>query len=378
MPQTTPQMKTTTEEPKLFLAIELSEKSWKLLFSDGKYQRCATVGVGDVAGVMREAAKSREKLKLPEKCPLFSLYEAGRDGFWIHRALEKQKVSNVVADPASIEVDQRARRVKTDAVDLQKLLRHLIRYVKGEREAVRPVVVPTPAEEDARRRGRELNRLKQERTGHLCRIKSLLAVVGVRNVKLAKLTEIKTWEGKALPPILLGELQREYERLEVTNEHIQAVLMDREQLLEKAAAGQKVPRLVQKVLMLMRLKGIGQLSSWCFVEEFFGWRKFKNRRQVGGAAGMGPAPFSSGNEERDQGITKAGNKRVRTMAVQIAWVWLRFQPDSALSKWFVGRFSETPRARRVGIVALGRRLLVALWRYLEHGVVPEGAIVAVD
>lgn len=217
MPQTTPQMKTTTEEPKLFLAIELSEKSWKLLFSDGKYQRCATVGVGDVAGVMREAAKSREKLKLPEKCPLFSLYEAGRDGFWIHRALEKQKVSNVVADPASIEVDQRARRVKTDAVDLQKLLRHLIRYVKGEREAVRPVVVPTPAEEDARRRGRELNRLKQERTGHLCRIKSLLAVVGVRNVKLAKLTEIKTWEGKALPPILLGELQREYERLEVTN-----------------------------------------------------------------------------------------------------------------------------------------------------------------
>jgi transposase len=366
--QSTLQQKDTTSEQKLFVAFELSEKNWTLLFGDGKRTREVSVPVADIARVVVEIAKARLKFGLSAECTVFSCYEAGRDGFWVHRALEKNGVKNVVVDPASIEVDRRMRRAKTDRLDAQKLLLRLIRHHRDE--PMRVVNVPARETEDARRDGREMERLKKERTGHLCRIQSLLALHGVEEFKLKSLESVTDWEGKLLPKAALDELVRERTRLELVQTQLKAIVQGRDKQLEE----QKPSEFVKKVLQLMQLRGIGDTSSWLFVQEFFGWRKFRNRRQVGSAAGLTCSPFDSGNSEKAQGISKAGNRRVRVMAIQIAWCWLRFQKDSALSRWFHKRFGEGKRLRRIGIVALARRVLIAIWQYLERGIVPEGAV----
>jgi transposase len=365
--QPTLQMKDTTSDRKLFLAIELSEKSWTLVFGDGSRMRLVAVPVGDVDRIAAESVKARMKFGLPEQCSVLSCYEAGRDGFWVHRALLAKNVTNIVVDSTSIEVDRRQRRAKTDRLDAEKLLARLIRHHRGE--PMRVVNVPSREVEDARRDGREMERLKKERTAHLCRIKALLALHGTHECKRSELESAKDWEGKQLPPAAVDELVRERTRLELVETQLKAIVQRRDQRLEE-----KEPSPMAKlVTQLMHLRGIGETSAWLFVQEFFGWRTFKNRRQVGAAAGLTCSPFDSGNDEKAQGISKTGNRRVRVMAIQIAWCWLRFQRESALSKWFHARFGIGKRTRRIGIVALARRLIIACWQYLDRGLVPEGA-----
>jgi transposase len=365
---------TTTNPSSLYLALELSNKSWTLLFSDGAKHRRVAVPGGDVSKLLEEAQLARKKFKLPEATRLISCYEAGRDGFWVHRALEGAGALNFVLDPASIEVDRRARRLKTDRVDAEKLMSLLLRHQGGEKKVLRIVNVPTVQEEDDRRRGRELERLTHEKTAHLCRMRALLALHGVKELKLKSLEKAKCWTGEDLPRAALDELLRERERLQLIEDQMKLLRLERETLL----IGSPKNRLVQQVASLMRLKGIGPGSAWLFGAEFFAWRNFQNRRQVGSAAGLVSVPFSSGDAPKDQGISKAGNARVRTMAVQIAWSWLKWQPKSALSLWYKQRFESSKRFKRVGIVALARRLLIALWRYLKHGLVPEGAVLDVS
>ena len=368
MTRTTLQMNPTTRIPTLYLSMELSEKSWGLLFSDGQQQSAHSAKVGDVDAVLAHAKSSIKRFGLPPSAQFVSCQEAGRDGFWIHRALEAAGARSLVVDATSIEVDRRMRRAKTDRLDAERLMRLLIRYCAGETQALRVVRAPTEEEEDVRRDGRERERLVHERTGHICRIKALLVLHGVRDAELDCLDEVVCANGKALPPRLLRELEREYQRLELIKAQLKEIEEERKAVLEKPS------RLTQCVATLMQLRGIGPQAAWLFGEEFFGWRDFDNRRQVGSAAGLVSMPFNSGNGERDQGISKAGNKRVRTMAVQLAWGWLRWQPDTAISKWFRAKFEMTKRSKRVGIVALARKLLIALWRLLKTGEVPTGAV----
>jgi len=365
---------TTKPSETLYLALELSGKNWKVAMSDGGVRiRWATVAVGAVAEVLQAAKKAKEKLGLGAKARVLSCYEAGRDGFWIHRALVEAGVENVVVDPSSIEVDRRQRRAKTDRLDAQKLVMQLVRHAeRGDR--LRAVRVPSPEEEDARRLTREVLRLKKERQAHVVRIKSLLALHGIRckvNAKFAVLVDLlHQANGAPLPPDLVAELKREAARLELVRAQILELEKTRR---ERIREGQS--RAARVAAQLMTLRGIADNAASIFAWEFFGWRKFENRRQVGASSGMVGAPYASGAVNQEQGITKAGNRRIRALSIEVAWAWLWYQPDSALSQWYARRFGDHgARMRRVGIVALARKLLVALWRYVEHGVIPEGAL----
>jgi len=305
--------------------------------------------------------------------PSFQLLLAGRDGFWLHRYLIRVGIENVVVDSSSIEVNRRRRRAKTDRIDADKLLSLLIRHHQGEWGIWSVVNVPCVEAEDARRLHRELERLKRERLGHSNRIQGLLITQGSRLEPgadfLARLERVTSWDGSALPADLKAELVREYERLKLVRDQIKTLKRTRRERLKDPQNDWQ-----RQVLMLMALGAIGPDSAWLFVTEFYGWRDFRNGKQVGALAGLTGMPYSSGDSARDQGISKAGNRRVRAMAIEIAWLWLRWQPESALSQWFNERFAQGgKRMRRIGIVALARRLLVALWRYLEDGVMPEGA-----
>lgn len=362
----------------LYLAFELSNSHWKLGFTIGLGQspRRRTIPAGELSQLLEEIerAKRRFKLKLVDDVRVVSCYEAGRDGFWLHRFLETAGVDNVVVDSAGIEVNRRARRAKTDRLDLKKLLTMLIRYHSGE-EKVWPVVrVPSEADEDRRQLHRELNSLKTERTQHTNRIKGLLVGQGVRlPVKedfLQQLAAVRTWDGSPLGAGLQARLEREFARLELVNQQIKGL----EDARREAVRSGQEPSL-DMVRCLLRLKGVGLNSAWLFVMEFFSWRQFRNRREVGALAGLTPTPYQSGDGARELGITKAGHGNLRAMAIEIAWGWLRFQPESALSRWYQERFgSGNSRQRRTGIVALARKLLIALWRYLDSGLVPEGAV----
>jgi transposase len=252
-------------------------------------------------------------------------------------------------------------------------LRLLIRYHQGEKRVWSMAQVPSVEEEDARRLNRELERLKKERTGHRNRIQSLLVAQGVRlkprHDLLERLEQVRLWDGSALPPDLQAEVRREEERLRLVDQQIRALEAEQVRRLEEAALPCH-----RQVVQLMHLRGIGLTSAWVFVMEYFGWRQFTNRKEVAALAGLTPMPYASGDSYREQGISKAGNRRIRTLMIQIAWGWLRYQPHSALSVWFNTRFAQGgKRMRRIGIVALARRLLIALWRYLQSGVIPEGA-----
>ena len=359
--------------PVLYMALELSNKSWRLAFGDGTKRRQVLVPAADLAKLACAVAKAKEHFGMPASARVVSCYEAGRDGFWLHRHLRSVGIENEVIDAASIEVNRRLRHVKTDRLDGERLLAKLIRHHKGEREGWSVVRAPSLEQEDARRLHRELERLKRERLAHRVRIQSLLVVQGIRvmskgaaNLRLETLT---LWDGRSLPGELRCELEREVERLALVERQIAALEAERRERLREPKTDTE-----RSIVQLMRLGAIGPTSAWLLVMEFFGWRRFRNRREVAALAGLVGTPYNSGDSERDQGISKAGNCRVRAMMVEIAWLWLRFQPQSALSQWYHRRFAGGGlRMRRIGIVALARRLLIALWRYLEDGVIPEQA-----
>lgn len=357
----------------LLLALELSNSKWVLGFSDGEKIRRKTISAGMLEVLETEIVKAKERFRLPTDCQVVSVYEAGRDGFWIHRALEGMGIESLVVDSSSIEVNRKQRRAKTDRVDVEKLLQQLKRYLDGDRKALSVVRVPTVEDEDRRRLHRERERLIEERGAHRVRIQSLLVAQGIRRKVgpelLEELDQLVSPAGYPLGEDLKEEIRREYERYRLVHE--QVLLLERTQR-ERVENGSGDA--LDQVRQLLQLRGVGKVSSWVLAMEFFSWREFRNRKELAACAGLTPTPYTSGDMVRDQGISKAGNRRIRSLMVELSWLWLRYQPDSTLAKWFQKRFgSGGKRMRRIGIVALARKLLVALWRYVEHGEVPEGA-----
>ncbi len=374
-PETTRTINDTPHSQHLNMAIELSNETWKLGFTIGFGQapRLRDVRARDLTALTKEIRMAKGRFGLAEAAPVLSCYEAGRDGFWLHRFLQTLGITNLVVDSASIEVNRRKRRAKTDRMDVGKLLTMLIRYDQGEKKVWSIVHVPSPEDEDQRQLHRELMALKAEQTHYINQIKGLLASQGValpfQKDFLSRLETVRLWDGSPLPAALHARLKRDYERSQLVKKQIAQLELEREQAVRISTA----PALEQ-VRQLLRLKGIGMNSAWLFAMEFFSWRGFHNRREVGSLVGLTPTPYQSGGSSHEQGISKAGNRRIRTMAVEIAWDWLRYQPDSQLSRWYQERFAKGgSRARRIGIVALARRLLVNLWQYLETGTLPEGA-----
>lgn len=361
----------------LALAFELGNTEWKLAFTPRI--DCApllrTIPARDVAALQRVITEALVHFGLPAATPIQSCYEAGRDGFWLHRYLTHHGITNHVVDASSIEVNRRRRRAKTDRLDAVKLVTMLLRASAGERKVWSVVHVPTPVEEDRRQVHRELLFTRRDRGRHTNRIKGLLASQGVPLADLRQLPRhlatARLWDGTPLPPRLRTRLEREWDTVQAYTARIHDLLIERRSLLRHT----EDPAIAQ-VHQLHRLRGIGFDTAWLTVMEFFSWRQFQNRRQVGGLAGLGGTPFQSGDVAHEQGISKAGNRWIRALAIQTAWGWLRFQPESALSRWYMTRFGHgSSRVRKIGIVALARKLLIAFWRYLETGVVPEGAMV---
>lgn len=359
----------------LYMAIELSNQEWKLGFTVGFGQppRLRNLPARDLKGLADEIHLAKLRFGLAENTPVLSCYEAGRDGFYLHRYLSQEGITNLIVDSASIEVNRRKRRAKTDRLDVGKLLTMLMRYAQGEKKVWSIVQVPSPEEEDQRQLHRELIAVTRERTRHINRIKGLLASQGVA-LKIQKnipgqLNCVKLWNGTPLPPALHLRLLREYERLQLVEQQLHELEETRAEMLRISNSPA-----VEQVRQLLRLQGIGIHSAWLFVMEFFAWRAFHNRREVGALAGLTATPYQSGENATEQGISKAGNRYIRTLAIEIAWSWLRYQPKSQLSQWYLRRFAKGgSRLRRIGVVALARRLLIELWKYLETGVVPQGA-----
>jgi transposase len=375
MPATHVSNSTAPTVPTLYLAFELGWTTWNLASTVAMAQkpRLKTIKARDLDALRDEIARAKIRFGLPADARVVSCYEAGRDGFWLHRCLISQQIDNIVVDAASIEVNRRARRAKSDGLDVAKLLSMLIRYHDGERKLWGVVNVPSCDAEDRRQPHRELLALKTERTEHSNRIKGLLAGLGLDVVVDAKLPELlktlRQWDGRALPTAIHQRILREFERWKLIDRQVRELDNAQRRAIRDDATVD-----VEKVRRLMDLKAIGPVSATLFVREFFGWRKIKNRRELASLAGLCPTPYNSGESRREQGISKAGNRRLRFMTVEIAWMWLRYQPRSALSCWYEQRFgSGNSRLRKVGIVALARKLLVALWKYLDRGEVPEGA-----
>jgi len=362
----------------IFVAIELSQKTWLVTLHSPDRDRISRHKFegGDHGGLLSliEKVRARVAERLGSVPRVVSCYEAGYDGFWLHRLLEAAGILNFVFDAASIAVEQRSRRSKTDRIDGELQLRTLMAYLRGEPRVVRIVRVPSVEQEDARRASRERDRLVEEQTAHTNRIKALLRLVGMavgnprRRDWLAWLERQRDWQGQPVPPHLLAEVKREHARLMLLRDQLAAL----EQA--QAAPDATVPAaMVDRRNQLQRLKALGPAFSTTLVNEVF-YKDFRNRREVASYNGLAPSPWKSGGIDREQGISKAGNHRARLKAIELAWLWLRHQPDSALSCWFRARtLNAGKRARRIAIVALARKLIVALWRYLTTGLVPEGA-----
>jgi transposase len=367
---------TTTTAGRLHLALELSWSQWKLAFTIGHGQRprLRTVAARDLPALLHEVVRAKARFGLPDDAPVVSCYEAGRDGFWLHRWLTSQGIDNAIVDSSSIEVNRRRRRAKSDRLDAAKLVTMLLRFHAGEHKVWSVVRVPDVAEEARRQLHRELIAVQDERTEHVNRIKALLAsqgiaLVSVTSAFLEALAALRCWDGSTLPDDLHQRLRREFARWQLADQQVKELEIERKRRIRSDDTPQ-----VQPVRRLLELSGIGASGAWLLVHELFGWRRFNNRRQVGAIVGLTPTPFQSGDSRREQGISKAGNVPVRRMMVELAWGWLRWQPQSALSAWYERRFAPNgARARKVGIVALARKLLVALWRYLDQGETPAGA-----
>jgi transposase len=380
-PSATPIEATTRPDAgRLFAALELGKSRWLVTVDapgSDKLSRHAVAG-GDGAALLDLLARLRTTAERRTGRPVevLVIQEAGLDGFWLHRLLERNGISSHVVDPASIAVNRRHRRAKTDTIDGEMLLRSLMAWARGERRVCSMVRPPSPEGEDRRRLTRERATLLKERIQHTNRIKGLLYGQGIidydplRKDRLARLDALETGDGRPLPERLKAEIRRELERVELVASQIAAVERERDALIEapSEAAGPGTP-----AAALARLKGIGgELGALLWLEALF--RRFDNRRQIAAYAGLAPSPRQSGGTEREQGISKSGNRRLRHAMVELAWFWLRHQPDSALSAWFRERVGPgRGRVRRIAIVALARKLLVALWRYTTQGVVPQGA-----
>ena len=366
-------------EQVLYVALELSENKWKMAMTVGLGQkpRLRDVSGGARWRILMEIRAAKRRFGLGEDAKVVCCYEAGRDGFWLHRFLLDQGIENQIVDPASIEVQRRRRRAKTDRLDAAKLVTMLIRYHLGDTCVWRVVCVPGVSEEDQRQLHRELVTLTKERTRQVNRIKGLLASQGIKLSKieltfLDDLEEMKLWDGSPLPTMLCRRLRREFERLVMLDQQMHEIEGERLEALRHSSEAS-----VEKARRMMDLRGIGINSSWLFSMEIFSWREIRNGRELGSLCGLTPTPYNSGGSERDQGISKAGNRWMRGIAIEIAWQWLRFQPESELTQWFYRRFGKgSKRQRKIGIVALARKLLVRIWRYLEHGEIPKGAVLS--
>jgi transposase len=364
----------SVNEPVLYVAFELSKQEWKLAMTSGFgiAPILRTVPAGDLASVARAVQTGRQRLGVPTTARVVSCYEAGRDGFWIHRALVTLGIANRVVDSSSIEVNRRARRTKTDRLDALKLVTMLVRVCQGEPRVWSEVRVPAAAVEAARHGSRERTALRKEQTRLRNQIGSWLATCGcpvsMRGRRQAAWwTKARDWAGAALPAAVQERIARAEARLALLAAQVATV--ETAQLAEIRASEPTSAR-----RRLAQLRGVGTTSVATLLEEGLGWRDLRNRRQVGGMLGFAPAHYASGAIARDCGIRRAGNKRLQSVMVQLAWGWLHWQPASALSQWYRARFDRGKRARKVGIVALARKLCIALWRYATQGVVPVGAV----
>ena len=362
--------------PAVYVAIELSKRCWLIALRGPAVDRISLhrLAAGDAAGLLALIERFRRAAveATGTEVPVLACQEAGYDGFWLHRLLLAHGIANQVVDPASLLVNRRARRRKTDRIDLAGLLRTLMAWHRGEPQVCSMVRVPSLEEEDQRRRGRERERLVKERVQHLGRIKGLLMTQGIRDFQPARrgwqerLEALRTGNGQPLPVCLKAEIARECRRLALVDEMLEELERERE-----ATSNGKAP---QQAALLSKLRGIGPISAHVLAEEVF-HRDFANRRQVAAYLGLEPSPWQSGQRDHEQGISKAGNRRARRVAVELAWFWLQHQPDSGLSRWFKERVGTARgRVRRIMVVALARKLIVALWRYLASGTVPEGAL----
>jgi transposase len=365
-----------SEAPVLYMAIEIGERQWKLGFSIGMGQRARirVVASRDLERLEAEIRAAKARFKVSQDAPVLSCYEAGRDAFWPHRALTRMGVRNIVVDSSSIEVNRRARRAKSDRLDVVKLGEQLIRHDRGEKRVWSVVRVPTPAQEDRRQMQRELMTTRRDRARLVVRIKSLMVAQGVkagpRGALPDHLPSLRMWNGEPLPERLLARLEREVAKVHVLDLQIHDLERQRKHWLKNAS-----DPAVDLVRRMLKIRGIGPETAWLLAMELFSWRKFNNGGELGALVGLCPTPHQSGTIRHELGITKAGNGQLRALLVEIAWGWIQHQPQSKLSRWFEQRYASAgPVQRKKGIVAVARKLLIALWHYLEHDQPIEGAV----
>lgn len=367
---------TTAAVETLFMALELGSTTWKVAFATTRQvrPRLRSVPAGAVGQVRDEIARAKQRLGLIADAPVRSCYEAGRDGFWVHRALVAAGVENVVIDPASIMVDRRARRAKTDRLDATALVIQLMNAAAGDRRGWRELHVPSIQAEADRQLQREWETVRDDRTRLCNRVHGLLATQGVRleltATFLDQLHTVHLWDGTPLPAELVVRLERDWTQLQQVEER----LMVLKQLRQARVAPARTDVVATQTRQLAELRGIGVNGALTLTTELFAWRGFTNGREVGASIGLTPTPYRSDQRVVEQGISRSGNRRVRALSIQLAWSWVRWQPTSALTRWFQARFAQHKRARRIGIVAVARKLMIALWRYAETGIVPEGAV----
>lgn len=390
MTQASRQESSTDAPQMLLVAMELSRDTWKLGFTiDGQRVRIRDVRARDQQGFMAEVEAAKQRLGLAPEARVVSCYEAGRDGFWIHRLLEANGIANRVVDPASIEVDRRQRRAKTDRIDVQKLARLLARHER-EGGVLRVVSVPPLKAEEERLLPRQLGGLKRTRVRTGNQIRAALFQHGVdldpragslkKQDFLKRLGEARQWDESALPAELVASVRMLWDQFALVSRQIKDLEQRQRKLLRDAKGGEAASSTThRKAALLTRLKGIGDVGGMTLASELFGWREFNNRRELGALAGLVGTPHQSGLTGREQGISKAGNPRVRHLMVELAWLWLRWQPDSRTTRWFhehVGKAGS--RGKRKAIVAVARKLLVELWHFVEHGVIPDGAVLKTE
>lgn len=377
MPKTTERAEISAPSEGLYMAMDLGSTSWTLAFSDSQLARrprLRRIEAGDLMGLSGEIRMAKVKLGLEPSCPVRACHEAGRDGFWVHRAMIEQGIDSLVVHASSIEVARSKRLVKTDRIDARKMLTLLVRHHQGERDVWKVVRVPEAKDEDDRRLSRERERLDSERVALINCIKALLTLHGVKPIwksaeaLMSQLEKLRTPTNQPLPTRSKREITRALERLDLVEKH-RAQLQEERRAFAVDSRGGDAAKRIQALMMLV---GIGETGAIDLTLEVF-CRDFKNGKQVGAFAGLTGTPHQSDRMVREQGISKSGRASLRKLMIQLAWGWQRFQPDSELTRWFKRRFGKGKRNRRIGITALARKLLVALWRYAEHGEVPEGA-----
>lgn len=380
MTETTRLAECTAPSATLYLAFELGSTKWTLAFttSPGQRARLRQIDAGDLTGLQKEVLTAKARVGVPLDASVRSCYEAGRDAFWLHRWLVAQHIENVVVDSASIEVNRRARRAKTDRLDAGKLVHLLMRWAQGERTVWSVVEVPTPEAEAARQLPREIDTVREDRKRVRNRLQAFLATQGIR-LALGpsfpqQLPALTTGDGRPLPAAWRTRLEREWAHLEAIETRLATLTAERD---AQIATG--TDRVAAVARQLCQLRAVAETSAAVFSAELFGTRTFANGRQLGALTGLVPVPYRSDQRVQDQGISKAGRSELRRVAIQVAWGWVRWQPDSALTQWFQRRFADAGgRSRRIGIVAVARKLVIALWRFVAHGVVPEGAVLKSD